>query len=111
MTDGGSVWRGQGCVNAVFKNNNVFGVPYDYVYSNFTGVAKNVRIVGDTWFAALGHVAQIDFLLKKRELGWEEPGTIFLTARNPHQGPAPTLLRAAGLPQQDYSDRLANELY
>ena len=44
MTDGGSVWRGQGCVNAVFKNNNVFGVPYDYVYSNFTGVAKNVLI-------------------------------------------------------------------
>ena len=36
MTDGGAIWRGQGCVNAVFKDNDDLGMAYDYVYSNFT---------------------------------------------------------------------------
>lgn len=44
MLDGGSVWNGQGCNIANFKNNEVYGVPYDYVYANFTGVANKVVI-------------------------------------------------------------------
>ena len=44
MMDGGAVWRGQGAVNAYFKDNNVYGMAYDYVYSNFTALAQNVTI-------------------------------------------------------------------
>lgn len=44
MTDGGAIWRGQGCVNAIFKDNDDLGMAYDYVYSNFTGIAQNVLI-------------------------------------------------------------------
>jgi hypothetical protein len=44
MLDGGSVWNGQGVNTAYFKDNEVYGVPYDYVYANFTGVANKVVI-------------------------------------------------------------------
>ena len=44
MLDGGSVWNGQGVNSAYFKDNEVYGVPYDYVYANFTGVANKVVI-------------------------------------------------------------------
>lgn len=33
-------------------------------------IAPPFRVLGRSWFAAIGHVAMIDFLLKKRELGW-----------------------------------------
>ena len=33
-------------------------------------VSPNYRILGKSWFVAIGHVAMIDILLKKRELGY-----------------------------------------
>jgi hypothetical protein len=44
MLDGGCVWRGQGIISGVFKNNEVYGVPYDNVYGNFTNRAQKVII-------------------------------------------------------------------
>ena len=59
---------------------------------NRPGVPRNVRILADTWFAALGHVAEMDFLVKKQRLGWEDPDTIFFTARDLGSAPGKTLL-------------------
>lgn len=57
------------------------------------GVPKNVRILADSWFVALGHVAMIDFLLKKQRLGWEEPATVFFSTRAWRTAPGQTVLR------------------
>jgi hypothetical protein len=57
------------------------------------GAPKSLRILGQTWFVALGHVAMIDFLLKKQKLGWEDPNTIFVNANDLRAAPGQTLLR------------------
>jgi putative glycosyltransferase (TIGR04372 family) len=57
------------------------------------GAPKNLRILGQSWFVALGHVAMIDFLLKKQKLGWEDPNTIFVNANDLRAAPGQTLLR------------------
>jgi putative glycosyltransferase (TIGR04372 family) len=57
------------------------------------GAPRNLRILGESWFVALGHVAMIDFLLKKQKLGWEEADTVFLTTRDLRAAPGQTLLR------------------
>src|SRR5207302_617963 len=44
MLDGGSVWSGQGGLSANLKDNEVLGVPYDYVYCNFINTAQKVVI-------------------------------------------------------------------
>jgi putative glycosyltransferase (TIGR04372 family) len=54
---------------------------------------KNLRILGQSWFVALGHVAMIDFLLKKQKLGWEEANTVFCNASDLRAAPGQTLLR------------------
>ena len=56
------------------------------------GVPRNIRLLADSWFAAFGHVAMIDFLLKKRELGWEQPDTVFVVTRDLRPVPGKTLL-------------------
>src|SRR5262249_46932328 len=57
------------------------------------GVPRNVRILAGTWFVALGHVAMIDFLLKKQRLGWEEPETVFFNTSDWSAAPGQTILR------------------
>jgi putative glycosyltransferase (TIGR04372 family) len=57
------------------------------------GTPKNLRILGQSWFVALGHVAMIDFLLKKQKLGWEEANTVFCNATDLRAAPGQTLLR------------------
>jgi putative glycosyltransferase (TIGR04372 family) len=64
-----------------------------HVLQSRCGVPKNIRILGPSWFAALGHVAMIDFLLKKQKLGWEEADTVFFTTTDLHAAPGQTLLR------------------
>jgi putative glycosyltransferase (TIGR04372 family) len=57
------------------------------------GAPKNLRILGQSWFVALGHVAMIDFLLKKQKLGWEEANTVFCNTSDLRVVPGQTLLR------------------
>jgi putative glycosyltransferase (TIGR04372 family) len=58
-----------------------------------TGVPSDLRILGDSWFVALGHVAMLDFLLKKQKLGWDGADTIFVTSADLRNVPGQTLLR------------------
>ena len=57
------------------------------------GVPGHVRILGPSWFVALGHVAMLDFLIKKKRLGWEPADTVYLDTRDPRTIPGPTLVR------------------
>lgn len=45
------------------------GLAHRYLQQS-SRISPPFRVLGRSWFAAIGHVAMIDFLLKKRELGW-----------------------------------------
>ncbi len=50
------------------------------ILRNRPGVTDRWRILGSSWFAAIGHVAMIDMMLKKQQLGWESSNTTFVTS-------------------------------
>ena len=64
-----------------------------HILQSRCGVPKNLRILGQSWFAALGHVAMIDFLYKKQKLGWEDAETVFFNTNDLRAVPGQTLLR------------------
>lgn len=43
------------------------------------GVPRRFRILGTTWLPAIGHVAMLDFLLKRQQLGWDDPDRVYYT--------------------------------
>lgn len=63
-----------------------------HMLRNRSGVPSNIRMLGDSWFVAIGHVAMIDFLLKKQKLGWEDRDVIFVSCSDLRSVPGQTLL-------------------
>jgi hypothetical protein len=44
MTDGGGVWLGSGGNNIYFRDNDILGKPYTYVYGNFNATVNSCTI-------------------------------------------------------------------
>jgi putative glycosyltransferase (TIGR04372 family) len=43
------------------------------------GVPRKFRILGSTWLPAIGHIAMLDFLLKRQQLGWDDPDRVYFS--------------------------------
>lgn len=63
-----------------------------YILRSRPQVPQTVRMLADSWFVALGHVAMLELLIKKQRLGWEDPSTVFFTTMDLRKAPGQTLL-------------------
>lgn len=71
----------RGYLERAKKSFEQVGLAQQIAFSR-TRTPINYRVLGKSWFAAIGHVAMIDILLKKRELGYCEAVKQFIVTED-----------------------------